>query len=424
MRTFIASLPIIVAIGALTACSDLSPPEMTSAELTPTAGASETPPADLAAAAKDIPLADTVMDALKLRDFARMAFLMETEPDEYGMRRQFYPYLGRAAAEIDPEAFGTPPRCSPARLAQLQDGAVEAILAAAEDHRVIIVNEDHSRPQHRAFIGRLLPGLAERGFTHYAAETFSLRNHDGLRDHAAWQSAVAARGYLLPDDGNYTQDPVFAQTVRDALSLGLTPVAYETERFAPQGATMAEQVALRETEQARNLWDRVLSDPDARVLIHVGFSHARKTPDAQGNIWMAQRLVESYGVDPFTINQTGCTDAEASDGWRYATSADPADGFDMHVHSMPERIVNGRQGWLAGPDRVRVSAQGFIPDTARERMAVIEVRDVKQPDLMLDRALVRPGETVDLMLPYGPVMVTTYGERRTVLAETRVTTSR
>lgn len=427
MRAFVLTLPIIIATGALSACSDAVSADAERSETTASEAdipRSETPSERPSEKTPERPLAETVMDALNAGDFARMAGLMETEPDEYGMRQQFYPYLGRDAAEIDPDAFSAPPPCPSSRLVELQDGAVAAIIDAARDHRVIIVNEDHSRPQHRAFIGRLLPGLAELGFTHYAAETFALRGPDGLRDHAAWQADVIARGYLLPGDGNYTRDPVFAQTVREALTLWFVPIAYETERFAPQGASMEERIALRETEQARNLWDRVLSDPDARVLIHVGFSHARETPDAQGNVWMAQLLFETYGINPFTINQTGCTDIDGLNGWRYTASTDSADGFDMKVHSVPERVVNGRQSWLARSDRVRIRAQDFIPQTARDQLSVIEVRDVKHSDLLWDRVLVRPGEAVDLIVPYGDVTITTYGEGRTVLAENRVTTTR
>src|SRR5262245_31165055 len=51
--------------------------------------------------------------------------------------------------------------------------ALEAIVSEAKSHRVVIVNEAHHVPQHRAFIQRVVLALAKEGFTYYAAETFS-----------------------------------------------------------------------------------------------------------------------------------------------------------------------------------------------------------------------------------------------------------
>ncbi|MGJ8560537.1 MAG: hypothetical protein ACSHX3_09900 [Litorimonas sp.] len=362
--------------------------------------------------------AKTTREALNQRDFVRLAKLMQTEPDTYRMFRQKYSFMGRDSTEIDPNVSRPPKLCTDDTRATLQNGAVDAVLKAAQSHRIIIINEDHSSPQNRAFIRRLLPSLRRMGFTHYAAETFYPADDDSDFDHDKWQQAVMDRGYLPPENGYYTEDPVFAQTVVDALSLGLKPVSYESVVHAPEGATPEERVALRESEQARQLWERVLSDPNAKVLIHVGHSHARETPDSFGHVWMAQLLNETYGLDPFTVSQTHCTDRQG-DGWRYAVP-DADSGFDLHVYPRPEILVNGRQRWLAGSDRVQVSSTRFIPNDVRDLWVVIEATDPDAPDLLIDRALVRPNETVDLILPRRPVRVTTYGERRTVLAQADV----
>lgn len=52
--------------------------------------------------------------------------------------------------------------------------ALPEIREVASRHSLVILNESHSRPQHRAFIGEVVEMLRADGFTHYAAETLSV----------------------------------------------------------------------------------------------------------------------------------------------------------------------------------------------------------------------------------------------------------
>lgn len=52
--------------------------------------------------------------------------------------------------------------------------ALAGIRDLAKDHTLVIINESHSRPRHRAFIDEVVGMLRAEGFTHHAAETLSV----------------------------------------------------------------------------------------------------------------------------------------------------------------------------------------------------------------------------------------------------------
>ena len=79
----------------------------------------------------------------------------------------------------------------------------------AEGKRIVIINEAHHAPRHRAFTHRLMLALREAGFTHFAAETFTPRMPSLLED-----------GAPMVRTGPYIRDPVFADLVRQAAKAG------------------------------------------------------------------------------------------------------------------------------------------------------------------------------------------------------------
>jgi len=61
----------------------------------------------------------------------------------------------------------------------------------------------------------------------------------------------------------------------------------------------------RETGQATNLRDRIFREhPDARVLVHAGYSHINESGVLAGAKPMAIRFRELTGIDPLTVDQT------------------------------------------------------------------------------------------------------------------------
>ena len=101
--------------------------------------------------------------------------------------------------------------------------AVTVILQKAEQHRVIMLGEEHVQPQTRSILLPLLRGLHKRGFRYFAAETFS----DDVE-------RTTDLGYAIQDTGFYTCDPVFAEAVAEALRLatGLQVASIDSNKWA------------------------------------------------------------------------------------------------------------------------------------------------------------------------------------------------
>lgn len=156
---------------------------------------------------------------------------------------------------------------------------IARLVEKARKTSIVIINEDHGSPLHRQFVGKVLEALRPEGYAIYAAEAFA--NVPGPQD---VESMIAL--------GFYTQDPVFARTVRKADALGYELVAYEIRRDQWNEADRRSDnaVPIREQAQADNLMAAIFRDrPDARVVIHVGGDHLFEGPDESGREWMAAR---------------------------------------------------------------------------------------------------------------------------------------
>ncbi len=249
--------------------------------------------------------------------------------------------------------------------------AIEAIVKEAKDRQVVILNEAHHISRHRAFAQILAARLREIGFEFLACETFSHQIE-----------ALAKRGHVVVSDGTYTREPLFADFVRQSLKLGFIPVAYETDgRRTKPGASSAESINQRETDQAENLVERIFKqNPKARVFIYVGYSHLLKKERPRNGAepgqtvqWMAGRLKAKTGIDPLTIDQVAMTDPAASSPHaaviaevfaakemktsamvlrhlkepRYLVLGSYQGDADIQVFHRNTRMVDGRPDWLA-----------------------------------------------------------------------------
>jgi hypothetical protein len=223
------------------------------------------------------------------------------------------------------------------------------ILSKAKTNRVVMINEAHDKPAHRAFTASLLEELYLQGFRYLAMEMLSnyRRNTPTKLD--------AYTGY-------YTSEPLAGELVRKALELGYTLVPYED-------TVRNHTVNQREYAQAENLADFIKKhDTTAKILVHAGYGHIMK--GASGDFTpMAAYFKLISGIEPLTIDQTRMSEGSMYgfvsliyDTWILKHPAaspmialennKPFDILGTHLYDMyvihpPTKYMNGRPTWVA-----------------------------------------------------------------------------
>ena len=196
--------------------------------------------------------------------------------------RQEYSYFNQHSIVYNDKKLSVIPNPEPT----FRDATDDVLDEIIGNHRIVILNEKHHYPIHRAFAELLLLALERKGFRHLAAETFTnLTETPGLR-------------YPTINLGNYSREPMFGNFIRRSLSMGFKLVHYE---YHGEGT----DIASRELGQAKNLVDRFFSktSDQEKLFVYVGYSHVREKQNASTYVWMAQKLKELTGIDPLTINQ-------------------------------------------------------------------------------------------------------------------------
>lgn len=278
------------------------------------------------------------------------------------------------------------------------EDALAAIVEAARDRRVVMLNEAHVASRHRGFLARVVRALRPLGFDVLAAEDFINSRGPGAPDVRTYKAGAA----LNPAFGFYLHDPVYAEAVREAAGLGYRLASYEQRADQRvSGEDKLAAMARRETAQTDNFIADVLTpNPGSRVLVHCGYAHLRKTPDHRGLLWFAARLREKSGIDPLCVSQayTGSFRPHGTDptttaavlerfrpvdsivvrgagGW---VGAAPA-GADLAVFHPFLPDVAGRPGWLAAdPARHRVEVATPGPREATVLLQAVHAVDADQ----------------------------------------------
>jgi hypothetical protein len=344
------------------------------------------------------------------------------ELQQLGMQRAFAGDTEGAIAAFDAQrpAGAAPLPDTAARAGELADvraeDAIEAIVAQARTRRVVVLNEAHHVPMHRAFAMRLAAALRRIGYTYLACETFS----EGL---PASRQVTTATGF-------FTREPTFANFVNAALEDGWKLVPYDVVTPPKPGQDWMDNVRAREQAEADNLVARIFArDKDARVFIYVGYSHAFKSvPGATGDVdWMAERLRRATGLDILSVDQTefyahpdraaehplyaGLLAAfpepapfvlRAPDG-RYAVPGLAQGRVDMQVIYPRYAAHDGRPDWLrtlAGRSPRPIPA-ALLPKQGRRIIKALRADAVKDA-VPADVVLVEAGKPAPvLMLPPG-----------------------
>jgi hypothetical protein len=162
-----------------------------------------------------------------------------------------------------------------------------AMTRIATQQRLVLIMEAHTVTEHRAWIDQTLGFFRTAGFTHYFAETI-----------AESDSTLKARGYPTSRTGSYTLDPRFGNLVRTALRLDFQVGGYDL---------VVRDFDRREEYQAARLAERFASRPEIRMVVHAGHGHIFKHEVRNVGRYMAARLWEMTGVEPFTIWQLSNT---------------------------------------------------------------------------------------------------------------------
>ena len=343
-----------------------------------------------------------------------------------GFLSQYAAFLGDEATAIGSQERVRPVDAAlPALEGAQSEDALSAIVAAAADKQIVILNEAHNISGHRSFAARVMRALRPLGFDTFAAETFIQPQK---------QAAPSMRGFRQGEPfhagfGYYIADPVFAEAVREAAALGYVFADYEWrwDQRPPQTATMDEQSAVREAAQASNLVETVLkARPDARIFVLCGYSHAMEV-EGRGGLWFAARLKAMTGIDPLTIEQSlnwPATRPQAdaphvaavlarfqptqpiivSRNGRAFAHRDYEGRMDMSVFHPRLDRVSGRPGWLAAdPLRkaVEVAVPAFDGPTLLQALHAGEGMVIPADHLMLE-----PGQTrATMMLRPGPYVL-------------------
>jgi len=360
-------------------------------------------------------LDDKLMPALVL-----LEQVMAADPAASGTGAQYWSFSGDTVtadalwARRADAPSGSPPDLSQAR----PEPAIEAIVHAAEGRRVVIINEAHHAPRHRAFTHRLMLALREAGFTHFAAETFCSASNCGplLVDGAPIKGG---------ETGFYTMEPVFGDLARQAGAAGYTLAGYEMRPDQPFPASEPNVPGprnSREFAQAVNLKALLDADPGMRVLVHVGFGHVNETAPGSPLHVFAGQLKELTGEDPLTIDQVDGTQQHdrkhdsslykafvarfGSPAVPVAIANDPAHPFgyyrvDLSVIHPVQHEVNGRPDWLAMDGYRKPHSVALEPLGARSLVRAF-VAGEPEGAIAMDQMLVPArAQAVTLMLPAG-----------------------
>ncbi len=237
--------------------------------------------------------------------------------------------------------------------------AIDAVAALADKTQVVMINEEHDTPMHRAFTTRLLPVLYSKGFRYLAAETLGEKDPE-----------LAKRGYPVHSTGFYSNDPVFGEMLREALRLGFKIVPYEHPgekllECGKQGKDADFCQDERERGQAQNLYDRILRvDPRAKILVHVGRGHNQQL---KFETWamMGWHFKDITGITPLSVNQMLSERSEpkyenglyryAANKWKLEVPTVFVDkageyfqslGYDLAVFHPRTTLEHGRPNWL------------------------------------------------------------------------------
>ena len=279
------------------------------------------------------------------------------------------------------------PGC-PAPLAE----PVDHVRKAAMDARAVILIEEGSQLRHRAFLMPLVDGLAEDGFTAYAADALS-----------AGAGRAAFPGIPLITEGVLARDPIYGRLLRQVKAHGLDLIEGDGGWAPPSelaGLTPEALAARRAEMLAARLGAVFAQSDDARVLLHLS-----RHPGEEALVRLEAHLQTASGLAPLTVHMADC--APPGTPRALQPEADTkADGdlvaaAGIRIGEPVADFRNGRPTWRRQlGDRAIAVPAAFL---SQDKTVIIEVRREGETPLAVpeDRLMLRAGEALPLMLPPG-----------------------
>jgi hypothetical protein len=288
---------------------------------------------------------------------------------------------------------------------------LEKIVSAAVKARVVVLNENHFEPRHRAFAFQLAKALKAVGYDAIAVEALNNLNDAN----AATENTFSVHeGPVDLGSGLLTAEPAFARFLNLSKNAGFRLVAYE---YSGNGA---EKISTREEAQATALSKYLKAFPQSKILVYVGYSHVAERPLPNGKgapeLWMAGRLKAVLGTDIVTVDQTykgyeACQRRSSNgDGQRkpFTIVSDPKVGryrdvVDFQVLHRRATLSGGRPTWLAELDLAPLPVDGALENRREQSLLQVFALPRSETAVPVDQILVRRGEHAPtLMAPRGP----------------------
>lgn len=267
---------------------------------------------------------------------------------------------------------------------------------------IVIINESHERSEHRGFTADVVRRLRSLGYNTLAMEALANPYPDTAEQYLPPYMKRPSLPYLEDEDGYYLSEAAFGRIGRVAKKLKYQLIGYEAhDEEGEEELPQDEQIALREERQASSLAAYLRDHPDAKLIVHVGYSHAAEVPRASGARWMAARLKAKTGIDPLTVAQTICRHGGSSRRLAMLPDDQPPGSFDLIVDHPIARFEKKRPAWRlqVGDQLVAIPAKLYPSKGWR----VIEARTTGESSnsVPMDRVAIRSGEDVALLLPPG-----------------------
>jgi hypothetical protein len=241
----------------------------------------------------------------------------------------------------------TPVQASPLATSYALAEVGPLLVERARTTSVVLINEAHNQPAHRAYCRQLLRQLAPLGYTLFSVEALS-----------PGDTKINERKFPVAASGFYTCEPNMGKLLRAACESGFHVCSHEvTVAQNKEFSDWKEDINYRDSMQAVNMLAVLRKNPKAKIVALVGYDHVLEK-ERGGVKRLATYLHELGHLDPFTIDQTQAYRsahgppatrplALVSRDGRPATIGERRGYVDLEVIHPPEMLVQGRPAWLA-----------------------------------------------------------------------------